>query len=57
MTAPPRRPPKNVPDSMPSRDRGTDVLPEDVRRTEDVREPPPDSPPLREDEPSIERAR
>jgi hypothetical protein len=57
MTAPPRRPPKNVPDSMPSRDRRTDVLPEDVRRTEDVREPPPDSPPSREDEPSIERAR
>jgi hypothetical protein len=45
MIAPPRRPPQNVPDSLPKRDRGTDVLPDDVRRTERPRNDPPDSPP------------
>ena len=42
MTAPkPRRPPKDVPDSLPERDRGTDVAPDEVRDSE----PPPRNPP------------
>jgi hypothetical protein len=54
MIDPPRRPPKNVPDSLPKRDQGTDVLPDDARRAERSRDPPPDSLPKSEDETSIE---
>jgi hypothetical protein len=50
MAAPPRRPPRNVPDSLPKRDEGTDVLPDDVRRTEQPRTMPPDSPPPKSDD-------
>jgi hypothetical protein len=57
MIDPPRRPPKNIPDSLPKRERGTDVLPDDARRTEEGREAPPDSPPTSEAERSIESAR
>jgi len=57
MIDPPRRPPKNVPDSLPKRERGSDVLPDDARRTEPGREPPPDSLPTPEDERSLESAR
>jgi hypothetical protein len=49
----PRRPPQNVPDSLPKRDEGTDVVPNDVRRTDRPQRMPPDSlPPT--DEPRIE---
>jgi hypothetical protein len=54
MMAPPRRPPREVPDSLPKRDQGTDVLPDDVRRTERPRNVPPDSPPKPDDEASVE---
>jgi hypothetical protein len=42
----PREAPRNVPDSLPKRDEGTDVMPDKVRRTELPRQPPPDSLPL-----------
>jgi hypothetical protein len=48
----PRQPPQNVPDSLPERDPGTDVLPDDVRRTDRSRRMPPDSLPPAEDETS-----
>ncbi len=38
----PREAPRDVPDSLPQRDEGTDVMPDKVRRNE---RPPPDSPP------------
>jgi hypothetical protein len=41
----PREAPRNVPDSLPKRDEGTDVMPDKVRRTDRPRQPPPDSPP------------
>lgn len=47
----PRRPPREVPDSLPERDGGTDVAPDDVRDPEPSSRPPPDSLP-RENEDS-----
>jgi hypothetical protein len=49
----PRRPPQDVPDSLPKRDDGTDVMPNDVRRTGRPRRMPPDSLPAA-DEPPID---
>ena len=46
----PRQAPKDVPDSLPKRDEGTDVAPDDVRRTDRERRPPPDSLPEEEKE-------
>ena len=40
-----------TPDSLPKRDEGTDVVPDDVRDTDPPRRLPPDSPPPREGEP------
>lgn len=39
----PRRAPKDIPDSLPERDRGTDVAPDDVRDVEPASRAPPDS--------------
>jgi hypothetical protein len=51
----PRRAPQETPDSLPKRDEGTDVMPDDVRRNDRSQRVPPDSlPPM--DEQSIERA-
>jgi hypothetical protein len=36
----PREAPRNVPDSLPRRDEGTDVVPDKVRRTDRPRQPP-----------------
>ena len=43
MKRKPRQPPKEAPDSLPQRDEGTDVVPDNVRHAD----PPiaPDSPP------------
>ncbi len=50
----PRRAPQDVPDSLPRRDDGTDVMPNDVRRTDRSQRMPPDSlPPT--DERSLEQ--
>jgi len=46
----PREAPRNVPDSLPKRDEGTDVMPDKVRRTERPRQPPPDSLPGKQGE-------
>jgi hypothetical protein len=48
----PRRAPRDVPDSLPPRDEGSDVAPDDIRPTEPSRRVPPDSLP---DEKSTER--
>jgi hypothetical protein len=45
----PRRAPQNIPDSLPPRDEGTDVEPDDVRRTDVPQTVPPDSLPESED--------
>ena len=45
----PRQAPRNVPDSLPRRDEGADVAPDDVRRTERSRLVPPDSLPESDD--------
>jgi hypothetical protein len=45
MAKKPRRAPREVPDSLPPRDEGTDVMPDDVRRTEPPRSEAPDSVP------------
>jgi hypothetical protein len=45
----PRRPPQDVPDSLPRRDEGTDVMPDDVRRTDRPPRMPPDSLPPTDD--------
>ena len=51
MTDPkPRRPPKDVPDSMPKRDEGTDVAPDDVRETDPRSRATPDSLPRNGDD-------
>ena len=48
------RAPQDVPDSLPKRDEGTDVMPDDVRRSDRSQRMPPDSlPPM--DEQSIDR--
>jgi len=46
----PRRAPENVPDSLPPRDEGTDVDPDNVRRTDEPQTIAPDSPPESEEE-------
>jgi hypothetical protein len=45
----PRRPPQDVPDSLPRRDEGTDVIPDEVRRTDRPQRMPPDSLPPEDD--------
>lgn len=51
----PRRETQDTPDSLPKREEGTDVIPDDVRRTDPSQRILPDSlPPLEEQ--SIERA-
>ena len=45
----PRRAPRDVPDSLPRRDEGTDVTPDDVRRTDHPLQETPDSVPAREE--------
>jgi hypothetical protein len=45
----PRRPPQDVPDSLPRRDEGTDVIPDEVRRTDHPQRMPPDSLPPEDD--------
>jgi len=48
----PRRAPRNIPDSLPKRDEGSDVLPDNVRRVDRPRTVPPDSlPPAEEQTP------
>lgn len=55
MAPKPRRETQDIPDSLPSREEGTDVIPDDVRRTDPSQRILPDSlPPLEEQ--SIERA-
>ena len=50
MGSKPRQAPQNVPDSLPKKDEGTDVAPDDVRRTDRSRRVPPDSlPPAGDD--------
>jgi hypothetical protein len=54
MAPKPRRAPQDVPDSLPKRDEGTDVMPDDVRRSDRSQRMPPDSlPPM--DEQSTDR--
>jgi hypothetical protein len=53
MDPKPRQAPRDVPDSLPGRDNGTDVAPDDVRRVERSRRQPPDSPPA--DDQDVER--
>jgi hypothetical protein len=49
MEQKPRRAPRNVPDSLPKRDEGTDVVPDNARTTErSAEEETPDSLPSRE---------
>jgi hypothetical protein len=56
MTAPnstapkPRRAPQDVPDSLPERDRGSDVAPDNVRDPDRPARSPPDSLPRNEEE-------
>jgi hypothetical protein len=51
MTDPkPRRAPKDVPDSLPEREKGSDVAPDHVRDPEKERRPPPDSLPRHEED-------
>ena len=45
----PREAPRNIPDSLPKRDQGTDVMPDKVRETERSRTIPPDSLPRGDD--------
>jgi hypothetical protein len=56
MVPKPRHAPRDVPDSLPRHDGGTDVSPDAVRRTERSRREPPDSLPADEEE-NIERER
>jgi hypothetical protein len=50
MAPKPRSAPPEVPDSLPPRHEGTDVLPDDARRTDAPATVPPDSLPPSEDE-------
>jgi hypothetical protein len=50
MAQKPREAPRNIPDSLPKRDEGTDVAPDDVRRTDPSVDLPPDSLPPAEEE-------
>jgi hypothetical protein len=54
MAPKPRRAPQDVPDSLPKRDEGTDVMPDDVRRSDRSQRMPPDSLPPMEEQ-SIDR--
>jgi hypothetical protein len=47
--------PRDIPDSLPKRDTGTDVIPDDVRRTDPAQRVPPDSLPPMEEQKSVER--
>ncbi len=49
MTKKPRRAPRDIPDSLPKRDDGTDVMPDDVRRTDPSPREGPDSVPPAEE--------
>ncbi len=51
----PAEAPRDVPDSLPRRDRGTDVMPDKVRRTERPDGLPPDS--LPDSDHDVERER
>ena len=44
-----RQAPKNVPDSLPKSEQGTDVLPDDARRTDPSHNPPDSLPKVEED--------
>lgn len=46
----PREAPRDIPDSLPKRDGGTDVMPDKVRRVDRPQPPPPDSLPGKEGE-------
>lgn len=46
----PRRAPKDVPDSLPEQDRGTDVAPDEVRDPDRPARNPPDSLPRNEED-------
>jgi hypothetical protein len=55
MNAPdpkPRRPPKETPDSLPARERGTDVAPDEARNPDRParRDDPPDSLPRNQED-------
>jgi hypothetical protein len=52
----PKPKPQDVPDSLPKNDTGTDVIPDDVRRTDPSQRVPPDSLPPMEEQQSVERA-
>jgi hypothetical protein len=56
MAPKPRQAPRDVPDSLPTHDQGTDVSPDAVRQTEQSRREPPDSLPA-DDEENVERER
>lgn len=45
MAQKPRTAPRNVADSLPRRNEGTDVAPDDLRRTDQPRVPPDSLPP------------
>jgi len=45
----PRRPPRDVPDSLPKRDEGTDVMPDKVRPTDRSPQEAPDSAPPKDE--------
>ncbi len=55
MDPKPRQAPRNLPDSLPEHDKGTDVAPDHVRRVERSRREPPDSLPA--DDQEVERER
>ena len=52
----PRRAPQDVPDSLPKQDEGTDVMPDDARRSDPTQRLPPDSLPPMQEQPSVEQA-
>jgi hypothetical protein len=52
----PRPAPQDVPDSLPKRDDGTDVMPDDERRRDPTQPMPPDSLPPMQEQPSVEQA-
>jgi hypothetical protein len=53
----PRRAPENIPDSLPRRDEGTDVDPDNVRHTDEPQTIAPDSPPESEEDERAEAVR
>ena len=50
MGSKPRRAPKDVPDSLPRRDEGTDMAPDEVRDPDRPQREPPDSLPRNEED-------